>query len=181
MTQPVLSSPRFILREILPSDAADVVLLAGDRDIAATTINIPHPYEPMMADAWIVSVAERFTRGEAATFAITRRDEDRLLGAVGLRFNLGDRRAELGYWVGKPYWGQGICSEAAGAVVDWGFNGCALQRIYAHHMSRNPASGRVMQKLGMKHEGTLRQHYVKWGVLEDVEIYGILREEWSGS
>lgn len=131
-----------------------------------------------MADAWIAGNGEKFERGEAATFAITRKDEGRLIGAVNLRFTPDDRRAELGYWVGRPHWGQGICTEAAAAVIDWGFRDRDLNRIYAHHMTRNPASGRVMLKLGMRHEGTLRQHYVKWGVLEDVEIYAVLREEW---
>lgn len=174
----MLDTLRLRLRAVIPADASEVVRLAGDRDIASTTVNIPHPYEPAMADAWIAGNAEKFERGEAATFAITRRDEGKLIGAVSLRFTPGDRRAELGYWVGRPYWGQGIGTEAATAVVDWGFRDRDLNRIYAHHMTRNPASGQVMVKIGMQHEGTLRQHYAKWGVLEDVELYAVLREEW---
>jgi ribosomal-protein-alanine N-acetyltransferase len=54
-----------------------------------------------------------------------------------------------------------------------------LNRIFAHHFTRNPASGRVMQKLGMKHEGCLRQHFEKWDAFEDMEIYGILKSEWQ--
>ena len=99
-----------------------------------------------------------------------------MIGAVGLRIEREDQRAELGYWIGRPYWNQGYCTEAARAVLDFGFEQLGLNRIYASHFTRNPASGRVMQKLGMTHEGRLRQHVRKWDAFEDVEVYAVLRE-----
>jgi [ribosomal protein S5]-alanine N-acetyltransferase len=114
-----------------------------------------------------------------ATFGVVLAETGELVGAVGIRFTPANNRAELGYWIGKPYWGRGYCSEAARAVLAYGFDERGLNRIYAHHMTRNPASGRVMQKAGMQREGILRRHFLKWGVFEDVEIYGILREEWE--
>jgi [ribosomal protein S5]-alanine N-acetyltransferase len=85
----------------------------------------------------------------------------------------------MGYWIGKQYWGHGYCTEAAGAVVKYGFDVLRLNRLYAIHFTRNPASGRVMQKISMKHEGHLRQDQKRWGKFEDLEIYGILKSEFK--
>ena len=81
------------------------------------------------------------------------------------------------YWIAKQYWGNGYGTEAAGVVVKFGFEAMKLNRIHATHFSNNPASGRIMQKIGMKYEGCSRQHIVKWGELLDWECYGILRSE----
>jgi RimJ/RimL family protein N-acetyltransferase len=76
-----------------------------------------------------------------------------------------------------PYWGRGYASEAAAALLLHGFEHFPLNRIFAMHFARNPASGRVLQKIGMRHEGTLRQHLKKWGQYVDLECYGLLRSE----
>jgi RimJ/RimL family protein N-acetyltransferase len=76
-----------------------------------------------------------------------------------------------------PYWGRGYATEAALAVIAFGFEELGLNRIYAQHMASNPASGRVMQKAGMRHEGTLRQHVTKFGIVDDIAIYGILASD----
>jgi [ribosomal protein S5]-alanine N-acetyltransferase len=176
--QPTLETPRLLLRPFRMADAEEVQRLAGDRAVADTTLNIPHPYEDGLAEKWIGNHRDWFDLGEQAVFAITLRPAGTLMGCVGLRINRDDQRAELGYWIGRPYWGQGYCTEAAQAVLAFGFKRLALNRIYAHHFVRNPASGRVMQKLGMSREGRLRQHVRKWGTFEDLELYGILRHQW---
>jgi len=130
-----------------------------------------------MAEEWIATHEEQFEKGEQAVFAITIASTEELVGAIGLGIRTEHRRAELGYRVGKPYWNDGYCTEAAAAVVRWGFDVLGLERIYATHFAGNPASGRVMRKLGMKHEGTLRRHIYKWGVPRDMECCGILRRE----
>jgi ribosomal-protein-alanine N-acetyltransferase len=99
------------------------------------------------------------------------------VGAVGLILAPAHDRAELGYWIGAPYWGRGYATEASRAVVRWGFEGLGLRRIHASHFPRNPASGRVLEKLGMRHEGTLRQHVKKWDEYLDLESYGLLADE----
>ena len=88
-------------------------------------------------------------------------------------------KGELGYWIAKDFWGIGYCTEAAKAIVNYGFEQMNLNRIHAHHVARNPASGRVMQKIGMKQEGYFRQATVKWGKFEDEVLYAILREDWK--
>jgi len=94
-----------------------------------------------------------------------------------LRIELEHRRAELGYWIGRPWWGNGFATEAARAVVGQAFAGLGLARVFAHHFVSNPASGRVMQKIGMRQEGVLRRHVIKWGRCEDLVVYGILPDD----
>jgi RimJ/RimL family protein N-acetyltransferase len=180
-SQPTLITERLLLRPLTLADAPDVQRLAGEREIAATTASIPHPYPDGAAEAWIETHAGRFARGEAAAFAVTRRADSALLGVVGLEIHAEMQRAELGYWIGKPYWNQGYCTEAAAAVVRFALLDLGLRRVFARHFSRNPASGRVMQKIGMRHEGTLRRHAVRWGEVHDLELYGLLAGEPIGS
>jgi RimJ/RimL family protein N-acetyltransferase len=175
--QPTLRSDRLVLRPFTLADAPDVQRLAGDRDIASTTLNIPHPYEDGMAETWIGGHQERFEKGEQVSFAVVLEDGT-LIGAMGLHVNQEFERAELGYWIGKPYWGRGYCTEAAKTVLHYGFETLGLNRIQARHLARNPASGRVMQKIGMRYEGYLRQHVNKWGIFEDIELYAILKSEY---
>ena len=160
------------------ADAPDIQRLAGDRDIAATTLRIPHPYEDGMAEEWISSRQAVFDAGEGVDFAIVGRSDNSFIGSIGLMLSQPHDSAEMGYWIGKPYWNQGYGAEAAGAVLQYGFEQLGLNRVYAAHYSRNPASGRIMQKIGMTYEGCLRQHVKKWGRFEDMEYYGILKSEY---
>lgn len=151
--------------------------LCGDRDIAAATLNIPHPYPDGLSEQWIGGHEKTFAAGKGVALAIERREDGALVGAVDLRIDPDHRRAELGYWIGKPYWGRGYATEAAAALVGYGFDVLGLNRIYAYHFTRNPASGRVLQKIGMRHEGTLREHTMKWGELLDDELYAVLAQD----
>lgn len=172
-TYPQLETERLLLRGFRADDAPRVQVLAGEREIAATTSLIPHPYPDGEATRWIGSHAESFVEGRSVALAITRREDNLLIGAIGLEFHTKHRRAEVGYWVGKEYWGQGYATEALRAVILYGFQR-GVHRIWAEHFAHNPASGRVMQKAGMRHEGTLRHHMVKWEDPVDCEVYGIL-------
>lgn len=177
--RPTLKTKRLILRPFHMDDASDVRKHAGEKEIAAFTLNIPHPYEEGMAEEWIGTHVQRFKKRESATFAITLKSNQELIGAIGLELNNTHRRAELGYWIAKGQWNQGYCSEAARAVLTYGFEVLGLQRIFAHHMSNNPASGQVMRNIGMRHEGTLRKHVLKWERFVDLEMYSILKDEYD--
>ena len=177
--QPTIETERLIIRPYSLNDAPELQRLIGSRDIASTTINIPHPYEDGMAEQWIQTNKEDFKKGEKVEFAIVHRAQHFFIGGIGLNVDKQSEAAELGYWIGKPYWGQGYCTEAAEAVLRYGFEVLGFNRIQSRHFTRNPASGRVMQKIGMKHEGHLRQAVKKWGKFEDWEVYGILREEYG--
>lgn len=175
--RPTLETERLILRPFVMTDAPEVQQLAGDREIASTTLNIPHPYEDGMAEQWIATHQERFESGDLVNFAIVLKQGNRLIGAIGLNITPAHSRAELGYWIGKEYWGKGYATEAAAAVLRYGFDVLGLHRIFARHLTRNPASGRVMQKIGMQYEGRMRGHLKKWDAFEDIETYGILQGE----
>ena len=178
-TQPKLETERLILRPFDLSDAKRVQLLAGDETIASTTLAIPHPYEDGMAEAWIRTHPEAYEKGESISFAIIMKSSGELLGAIGLTLHQEHVHAELGYWVGKPYWDRGYCTEAARAVLEYGFRQLFLHKITSSHFTRNPSSGRVMRKIGMKKEGVFKEHVVKGDEYEDLVIYGILRKEWE--
>ena len=179
--QPTIETERLVLRPFTLKDAADVQRLAGDRDIASTTLRIPHPYEDGMAQQWIGTHQEQFEKGQQHQFAITLQLDGTLIGGLGLVTDQTHALGELGYWIGKPYWNQGYATEAAARVLRYGFEVLSLNRIFAAHYTRNPASGRIMEKIGMTYEGCLRQHVNKWGVFEDLAHYGVLRSEYDNS
>jgi [ribosomal protein S5]-alanine N-acetyltransferase len=176
--QPTLTTERLVLRPLAPGDAPTVERLAGEKDIASTTRLIPHPYPPGMAEHWIGTLPELYQRAEMINWGIAL-DGGVLLGTIRLTLNPVDNHAEMGYWVGKPYWNNGYCTEAARAVVAYGFDKLDLERIYANYMARNPASGRVLAKLGMVQEGLLRRHRRKFGRYEDLIVCGIVRSAWQ--
>jgi len=174
---PALETPRLLLRPFTLDDAPVVQRLAGARSIADMTLNVPHPYEDGMAEQWISMHRPSFELGVLLPLAICVRATGELAGAISLKVDREANGAELGYWLGEPYWGQGYCSEAAAAIVRHGFDVMGLNRIHASHFARNPASGRVMQKIGMRHEGVARQHVRKSDRYEDLVLYGLLRSD----
>lgn len=179
---PVLTTQRLILRPFSLADAPMVQKLAGNFDVASRTLNIPYPYEDGMAEEWISKQADLFASQNNLTLAITHRDDKYLIGAIALSsISLQHETAEIGYWIGKANWNHGYCTEAVAAVLRYGFDQLKLNRIYARHFMSNPASGRVLQKVGMKYEGCQRQHVKRFGRFEDVALYGILRQEFYDS
>jgi RimJ/RimL family protein N-acetyltransferase len=178
LPQPILRTRRLLLRPFTLADAPAAQRLAGAREVAATTAAIPHPYEDGMAEAWINSHPTALVDETNVVYAMTDAQTGRLLGAIGLRCDMEHSRAELGYWLGHPYWGNGYTTEAAAEMLRYAFAVLGLRRVLARHFAINPASGRVMQKIGMTQEGIMRQHFVKWGQPVDVVFYGILADEW---
>jgi ribosomal-protein-alanine N-acetyltransferase len=167
----MITTERLVLRRPELRDASAIQTLAGAREVALNTLTVPHPYPDGAAEAWIEK------HGQDA-FAITLRENDEVVGMIGIHVNAEHAHGEIGYWIGVPYQGRGYASEAARAVIDYGFGELKLNRVFAEHFARNPASGRVMQKVGMTYEGTLRQHHKKWGEFVDAAMYSILRSEW---
>jgi len=171
---PLLRTARLTLRPFTPEDAPVIQTLAGAYEVALNTLMIPHPYPDGAAAEWISKHEEDFEEDRIHHFAI---DDGRLLGAIGLVIR-GNRIGELGYWIGVPYWGRGYVTEAAAEVMRYAFEDRDFHRVFANHFARNPGSGRVLEKIGMVYEGTLRQHVFKWGEYLDMAMYGLLREEW---
>lgn len=173
----MITTERLVLRDYTLTDAPAIERLVGAREVARNTLRIPHPYPEGEAERWIATHDEARANGNHV-FAITLRVGGDLIGTVGLHVTADHDHGEIGYWIGVPYWGHGYATEAAGAVMQFGFDALSLNRIFASHFSRNPASGRVLQKIGMQHEGTLRQHFKKWNEYVDLECYALLRADY---
>lgn len=176
--QPLLTTERLILRPFRPSDAQRVQELAGKREVADTTLTIPHPYPDGAAEAWIAKHAAEWRDGKSAVYAVTEEAGGALVGAIGLSIDRQHANAELGYWIAPEAWNRGYATEAGAAILSLAFERLGLQRVDARHFLRNESSGRVMQKLGMKLEGIHRQSLKKWDVFEDAARYAIVREDW---
>ncbi len=177
--QPSLRTPRLLLRPYEDADAPAVQRLAGDPLVADTTLTIPHPYPDGVAEMWIATHEAAWEHGRGAVFAVTLRGGSELVGTVGLTVRPEQRSAELGYWIGRPFWNIGYGTEAARAIVDFGFTVLPVDRIHAHHFERNAASGRVMQKIGMVEVFFRPRALEKRGTWEDVRGYAISRVQWD--
>jgi RimJ/RimL family protein N-acetyltransferase len=173
-----LRTARLVLRPFRRADAPEVQRLAGDREIANATL-LPHPYEDGVAEAWIARQAVDFAAAHRFNFAIERAADGALLGSIGLELAAAGNYAKLGLWLGRPYWGREYATEAARAVVAYGFGVLALERIWAPRFRWNRAAARVLEKIGFAHEGCRREFIAARGRDEIVELHGMLRWEWE--
>jgi RimJ/RimL family protein N-acetyltransferase len=179
MADRVIETARLRLRPLTVEDAPEVARLAGRKEIADTMISIPHPFSEVQARGWITRQLSSEDPPPQLVFAVTTKTDSQLVGTIALReISYEHGQAELGFWIAIDSWGCGFAAEAAGAVVRYAFAELGLNRICAHHMVRNPASGRVLKRIGMKREGVLRQRVRKWGVFEDVVVQAIIRDDW---
>jgi [ribosomal protein S5]-alanine N-acetyltransferase len=166
-----LETERLVLRPFEPGDAP-VVEREVSRVEMARMLAVPHPYPADAASEWIA------TTKPGRDFAVVLRKDGELIGAVSLVRNEQHRRASLGYWCALSYWGHGYMTEAVRAVIGYGFEVLALNRIHAECHDDNPASRRVLEKAGMTLEGCLRQHSFRLGRVADKLQFGIVRDEW---
>jgi RimJ/RimL family protein N-acetyltransferase len=173
LIQESISTERLILRPFTLTDAPLVKALAGDRKIYETTLCIPYPYEDGIAESWIATHQRCFYEGIGVVFAICL-SRGSLIGALSLSRQGLFNRAELGYWIGSAFWNRGYCTEAANAIIAYGFQKLGLHKISARHFLGNRSSGRVLEKIGMTHEGALRDDVMKDGRYVTVELYGIV-------
>jgi len=142
-----IRTQRLSLRPLGHADAASLSALAGDFDVASMTGMIPHPYSEEAARAWV----DRVGQGEEGiVFAVMRGRS--LIGCSGYMPMDADH-AELGYWIGKPYWGAGFATEAVRAVIAHAFDAYDFNYLRAGHFVDNPSSQRVLDKLGFSPEG----------------------------
>ena len=170
----IISTKRLLLRPFKLSDAEAVSLLCNDYDVHMGTLALPYPYTMAHALSWIPSHEENFEQDKAYEFAITDKTTETLYGCIGLSNHQNDRNGEVGYWVGKAFWGNGYASEALVGVIDFAFSRKNYHRVYGRHFESNPASGRVMEKAGMVYEGKQIDHIVKNGNFETLLLYGII-------
>lgn len=171
---PKIKTERLILSQLKEEDLPFVVDYLQDKIFSDLTSNIPYPYRQEDAEFWLKMTKEAFEKGSGFTFAIRGKDE-KVIGAIGLH-DRGEGKAELGYWMAKTYWNQGFVTEAAKAVLDFGFKELTFNKIFATHFLHNPASGKIMEKIGMKKEEILHQHIKKDGKYFDIALYSVLKK-----
>ncbi|NVO21617.1 MAG: GNAT family N-acetyltransferase [Bacteroidetes bacterium] len=174
-SRPTIKTERLLLRPLQISDGWDVRRMAGNSKVAVNTLYMPFPYPEEVAEEWISTHATEFFEKKQLILGIALKSSKELLGCIGLTMKTDIENAELGYWIGEPYWNQGYATEAARAIIDFGFQSLGLHKIYANYFSNNAASGRVMEKIGMVQEGYLRQHVRHWGEYKDLYVFGIVK------
>jgi ribosomal-protein-alanine N-acetyltransferase len=176
-TFPVLTTERLILKEFRRSDAADVLIFRGDPIVQKYDDPVIHTKAEALT--FIDELHEEYLTQKGITWAVTQFDRDVVLGAFGLHhWNQYHRRAEAGYGIAHAHWGQGIGSEALGAIVRFGFEQLDLNRIYARTIIDNHESVRLLERFGFQREGTFRKHsWEEDGTFHDSAMYGLLREE----
>jgi RimJ/RimL family protein N-acetyltransferase len=167
---------RVSLELIAPHHADEVQGLASHPDIVATT-NLPDPYPESGAERWIEDVVPRQEAGEEYAFAILNEDAA-LVGVVGLADVKGEW-AELGFWIGKPYWNRGYATEAVRKTLRFAFQELDLQRVLARPLERNGPSRRVVEKSGFELRRVETHENPKWRPTDKVACYEINRCDWN--
>ena len=176
---PQLITSRLLLRKLEVTDLPFLVKYANNKAVSNNVLNIPHPYTEEDAVFWLNFVWQGLKSGERFVFAVVLKESNEFIGAIGLHPNGKHNGAEMGYWLGEAFWGNGLMTEAASAVLRFGFEELNLHKIYATHFTDNLASGKVMLKNGMIKEGELKEHYKVEGVYKSVMQYRLLRQEYK--
>jgi [ribosomal protein S5]-alanine N-acetyltransferase len=174
----LLHSARLVLRAFTKADAAEIQNLANNKEVGGI-IGLPQPYLLEHAQEWIEIQPELIRLGTEYPLAIVEKTSNELVGTITLRVDKNHFKGELGYWIGRPYWGKGFATEAVKRMISFGFEDLELNKIWASALSRNKGSLAVLQKAGLWDEGTLKQDRFISGEFEDINLYGIVREEYS--
>ena len=176
---PVIETPRLILRRVTLRDAEDMYRYACDPEVARHVLWDAHT-SVWETRAYIRFLLSQYRNGMPGSWVIVLRETNRVVGTIGyMNYSADHNTAELGYSLSRACWGQGLMTEALKAVLDSAFRVLRLHRAEAMHFTDNPASGRVMEKCGMRHEGRLRGRICCKGVFRDVEMWGMLRSDWE--
>ena len=172
---PKIETPRLVLRKMTMRDAEDVFAYSRDAQVAKHVLWSAQQNLREAKD-FIRLQRSRYRRDEPASWGIILRETGHLVGTIGyMEYNPDHASCELGYSLARPLWNRGYMTEALSAVIDHTFETMDINRIEAQHEVENPASGRVMEKCGMRKEGVLRGRLYNKGRYVDVCLYAILR------
>ena len=176
-----IETERLLLRRMEMRDARDLFEYSRDEEVARYVLweaqkNVSE------SRAYIKFMLRKYRAGDPASWCIVRKDEGRVVGTIGyMWFQPENNAAEVGYSLARDCWNQGYMTEALRAVLRYSFEEMAINRIEAQHEVGNPASGAVMRKCGMRHEGTLRSRLYNKGRYVVVELFAILRQDYMGA
>jgi len=176
---PVLQTADLILRKPARKDAKDIFRYASDPEVARYVLWEPHR---SLAEtrSFVRFLQSRIRAGYPSSWVVQLKSGGPVIGTIGfIWYSDENRSAELGYSFSREYWNRGFASQALKSVIDASFRSLPLNRIEAQHDVRNPASGRVMEKCGLRQEGILRNRILNKGEYADVALYAILRADWE--
>lgn len=176
---PVLETPSLVLRPMLLSDAREIFAYASDPEVARYVLWDPHR---SLAEtrSYIRYIRSLYRSGLPSSWAVVFRQTGQVIGSIGFMWASEENRsAEVGYSFSRAFWNRGLATEALSAVLNSAFTALNLNRIEAQRDIRNPASGRVMEKCGMRQEGVLRGRLLNKGEFIDVALCAILRSDWE--
>lgn len=172
---------RLLLRPFTSEDAARMHKLSNTKEIAEATCEMPYPLELYMVEEWIKDHREECEQGDQAIFVIELKKTNSLIGSVEFVIDKKTLEAEVGYWIGKPYWRKGYCMEAALEMLRFGFDELYFRRVFAMIFQWNTSSRKLLQKLGMSYEKTFSKYVDKWDREEEIEQYYLTRETYKKS
>ena len=172
---PTIETERLILRPFKIGDAADIFAYASDAENTRYMIFERHKTVQDALD-FIGLELKNYEKGNCYDYAFVLKETGRLIGSGGCMSVNAPHCAEIGYIIDKKYWGRGLVPEAMSALIDFFTKELKIKRIEAKHFCGNEKSGRVMEKLGMRYEGTLRQKVFAQGCYWDVKQYSLINE-----
>ena len=174
-----LPTERLLLRPLRAGDAEDVHRLVNDWEVVRMLSQLPFPYPRKLADDWIASTAAQMERGSGYHLAITGQENGRemLIGCIGLRLDMTPRTGNLGYWIGRRFWGHGVGSEAASRLARWALANLDLDRLEAHVAVDNPASAAVLTRAGFREIGKGRAKFLARGGEHPVTRFEATRDD----
>ena len=173
-----LKTDRLTLQPFQKVDASRIKDLANNKELA-TILGLPHPYELEHAEEWISIQPEQIQEGLEYPLTIVTKNENQIIGTITLRIDKNNNKGELGYWIGRDFWGNGFATEAVNRMIEFGFNHLDLNKVWASAISRNKASTIVLEKAGLQKEGRLKQNRLLQNKYEDVDVYGLLKNEYK--
>lgn len=178
---PVLETEDLLLRKPARRDAEDIYRYASDPEVARYVLWDPHR-SISETRAFISFLRGRIRSGDPSSWVVTLKETGIVIGTIGFIWCSSENRsAELGYSFSREYWNHGYATQALKAVISASFRSMPLNRLEAQYDVRNPASGRVMEKSGLRQEGILRSRLVNKGEYVDVAVCAILRSDWENS
>ena len=178
---PTLETEDLILRRPVMKDAKDIFRYASDPDVARYVLWEPHR-SLSETRSFVRYLRSRIRAGYPSSWVVVLKETGTVIGTIGfIWYSDENRSAELGYSFSREYWNHGYATQALQAVIDSVFRSLPVNRLEAQHDVRNPASGRVMEKCGLRKEGILRNRILNKGEYVDAALYALLRSDWENA
>lgn len=181
MNFPSIETKKLIFGKIETNDISNIILYANNIDIADNILNVPNPFTKEDAISLVNRQIHGHENNTAYVFGIFLKEFREFTGIISLHLDNMSNKAEMGYWIGKPFRNKGIATASVKEILAFGFNTLKRNKIFATHFTDNISSGKVLVHAGMIKEAVLKEHYLKNGMYKDVVQYRLTRQEYHES